>query len=116
MGLEMKDYQILKALMQHPYHTKLIALAMWCSVRHSQFLITSAYRPDKDSVHGHFRGLDLRSHWFSDPQQMVLDINTFWEYDPKRTEMKCAVIHGPPDHFHLQVCDRTIYHEEGGRP
>jgi hypothetical protein len=111
MGLELKDYKVLRSLMQHAYHPTLTALAMWCSVRHSKFMITSAFRDDKDSLHGHCRSLDLRCHWFTDVDRMMEDLNNHWEYDPKRPDMVCAAVH-KPDHIHLKVHDRTVYHEK----
>ena len=113
MGLAIKDYKVLKALMQHTYHATLTSLAMWCSVRHSKFMITSAYRNDKNSVHGYCRGLDLRSRWWKakDRTKIIEDINSHWKYDPKRPKMKCAGFHR--DHIHLKVHDRTVYHGKG---
>ena len=114
MGLAIKDYKVLRALMQHTYHPTLTALAMWCSVRHSKFMITSAFREDKGSVHGHGRGLDLRTNWWTESQitQIVKDVNDFWQYDWKRPKMKCAAYHDK-SHIHLKVHDRTVYHEQG---
>lgn len=117
MGLEIKDYKVLKALMQHTYHSKLIALAMWCSVRHSQFMITSAHRDDKDSLHYYQRALDLRCRWWNikDISKIVDDLNNHWKYDPKRPLMKCAAYHDKT-HIHLKVHDRTVCNEKGGKP
>jgi len=114
MGLEIKDYKVLRALMQHTYHPTLISLAMWCSVRHSKFMISSAYRDDMSSVHGHGRGLDLRTKWFNekDIAKLVDDINEHWEYDPNRPEKQCAAYHNK-SHIHLKVHKHTIYHNKG---
>jgi len=113
MGLLIKDYKVLKALMQHTYHPTLTALALWCSVRHSKFMITSAYRDDK-GLHGLCRALDLRTRWFNkkDIDKLVDDINDYWEYDPKRPDMKCAGYHNK-NHIHMKVHKRTEYHKEG---
>ena len=115
MGLEIKDYKVLRALMSHTYHPTLISLSMWCSVRHSKFLITSAFRDDdKNSVHGYGRGLDLRTKWWNENEinEIVGDINDHWEYDPSRPSMRCGAYHNK-NHIHLKVHKNTIYHKEG---
>ena len=116
MSLQMKDFRVLRALMDHTYHKKLTALALWCSVRHSQFMITSAYRDDKKSLHSWGRALDLRCRWWNpeDIRKIVDDINNHWEYDPKRAWMRCAGWHNK-SHIHLKVHNRTVFHEKGGK-
>ena len=129
MSLEIKDYKVLMALMDNTYHPTLTKLVAWCSVRHSKFMITSAFRKNDSGVHGtipcrgtdlrtwHFRGKGVTDEEFYKLMKMLEnDTNKFWVYDPKRPTMKCAKYKsdakkGP--HIHLKVHDRTIYHEKG---
>ena len=117
MTIQIKDWKVLKGLMLKPYHHKMIGLAEWVTVRFSEVMFTSAFRPGT-GVHGTdpCRGLDIRSWIYNDPKKVVNDINTHWIYDPKRPEKKCAVLHdvGQGNHIHLQTHDRTQYLREGG--
>ena len=139
MTIQIKDWKVLKGLMVKPYHHKMIGLAEWVTVRFSEVMFTSAFRPGT-GVHGTdpCRGLDIRSWIYNDPKKVVSDINTHWIYDPKRPEKKCAVLHAICPkcghnnsapyhekcdkcgtnikyyfHLHMQVHDRTQYLREG---
>jgi hypothetical protein len=59
--------------------------------------------------------MDMRSTVFESPEKIVEDINNYWEYDPARPTKHCALLHdaGSGVHIHLQVSDRTVYHENG---
>lgn len=89
-------------------------------------VVTSVYRPlDTDSVHGHWRGVDLRIYhpdrWPEDPGATVLRecekgwmpstalelkqwLETWLKYDEEESH-EVAVIHGEGSakHFHLQL-------------
>jgi len=110
--IQVKNLKVLESLMMHPAHPKLIELIQWCCIRHSQTVITGGYEwRGYSSVHSTipFRGLDIRSRVFNDPQGVVDDINRHWTYDPKRSSKKCAIYHdmGRGPHIHLQVHQRT---------
>jgi hypothetical protein len=115
--ITVKDHKVLKGLLEVTWHKKMMALALWCAFRYSQFCITSGWREGDPGVHGTIpcRGMDMRSTVFSEPGKIVDDINSHWEYDPTRPLKHCALLHnvGSGVHIHLQVGDSTIYHENG---
>ena len=117
MSIKIRDWKTLKGFMVVPFHSKLIGMAEWVTVRYSNVVFTSAYRRGDTGVHGTIpcRGLDIRSWIYEDPQSIVDDINAHWRYDPlKRPEMMCAILHnvGQGEHIHLQVHDNTQYLRE----
>jgi len=67
-------------------------------------------------VHGTIpcRGLDTRSHVYTNPKKIVNHINKRWIYDPKRPEKKVAMLHnvGSGEHIHLQTHPNTTRVEE----
>jgi len=110
--IRVKDHKVLEGMLRHPAHPKLIELVLWFAVRYSETVFTCAYEArDYPSVHSTipFRGMDVRSRVFKDPQKVEDDINANWIYDPERPHLKCAIYHnmGRGRHIHLQVCDRT---------
>jgi len=115
-----KNYKVLRALMEVPYHPKLIALVLWFCHRNNDPVITSAYRkgrvhPKDSGIHMTIpcRAVDMRSRNLKHPEAVRDDINQHWAYDPTRPNLKCCVYHntGRGWHFHLQVHDRTEYIE-----
>lgn len=111
--IQVKDEKVLRELLIASYHPILIELLTWFTIRHGgQVVITSAYRPHDDGVHGTIpcRAVDLRSWAFDFPQTVCDYINRTWTYDPERPEMKCAIFHdvGYGKHIHLQVHPRTV--------
>lgn len=112
-SIHIKSWKVLKGMLIVRFHPKMIALAEWVTVRYSEVVFTSAYRKDDKGVHGTIpcRGLDIRSWIYDEPQKIVDDINKHWEYDFKRPEKKCAILHniGKGEHIHLQVHRRTKY-------
>ena len=76
-----------------------------------EFTITSMYRIGDTGVHGQLplRGLDLRcpnSYIGVEIEQIV---NSKYQYDPNRPNMKCCIYHdaGSGFHIHLQVHPNT---------
>ena len=119
-SIQIKSWKVLKGLLVVAFHPKMVALAVWLVSRLMEVIFTSGYRPkkiyDKDSGIASTkpcRHLDIRSYIYKDPQGVVDDVNKHWIYDPKRPELKCAVLHdvGQGNHIHLQVHDRTEYKE-----
>ena len=116
-----KDMKVLRAMFTVAWHPYLIALLMWLKVRYhkTSVVITDAYRDGDKGVHGSvpLRGLDLRSTVFENPQQICDDINNEWLYDPKRPDMKVAILHdiGKGIHIHLQVHPNTIWVKNGAK-
>lgn len=117
-----KDYKVLRALMEQCYHPNLIAMAMWIAHRYSTMTVTSAWRPEKvhskdSGIHCTIpgRALDWSVQGLSNPKAIEEDINDHWEYDPTRPNMKCAILHdvGLGMHLHTQVHDLTVYHKQG---
>ncbi len=111
MAIQIKDYRVLRSLLEVPYHPTLIALILWITARYSETLFTSGYRKGDKGVHGQVpcRGTDIRSRVYDNPQAVVDDINAHWKYDPKRVNMRCALLHsvGKGLHIHLQVHPNT---------
>lgn len=67
--------------------------------------ITSAYRPNDPGVHGQMpvRGCDLRCRQVTTGNYVSDHINSKWEYDYDRPEMKVCVPHGEGFHYHLHI-------------
>ena len=110
--IHFKNLHVLSRMFEVAWHPNLINLLMWMVVRYSKMTVTSPYRPkaihDRDSgIHSTIplRAFDIRSRDFPEPIAITNDINKHWIYDPKRTEMKCAIYHntGAGFHIHLQV-------------
>jgi hypothetical protein len=74
-------------------------------------VVTSHFRQGDKGVHGTnpCRGLDIRSWVYGDPQSICEMINRAYEYDPKRPDKRCAILHnvGKGEHIHLQVHPNT---------
>jgi len=112
--ITIKDTEVLNSILTHRAHPKMVELIVWFTVRYSQTVFTCAFEArDYPSVHDEdpYRGMDVRSWVFDDPQAVVDDINNHFQYDPERPEIKTAIYHdvGRGRHIHLQVHDRTIY-------
>jgi len=75
------------------------------------FTITSLYRIDDAGVHGTLplRGADLRMRNAAVGDRIAQLINAKWQYDRRRPELTCAVLHGEGSnlHLHIQVHPRT---------
>lgn len=98
------------------WHHKLVDVIMWIESLTGEVVITSGRRyriiHDKDSgIHltDPLRALDLRHYVYNDWDHLCGVINAHWHYDPKRPDLKVAVIHdvGLGKHFHTQVHDNT---------
>jgi len=76
-----------------------------------EFTITSIYRPGDSGVHGTMpvRGIDLRMRSPEIGREVIDLINERWMYDPLRSSMKCAILHGEKSnlHIHVQVHPKT---------
>ena len=77
-----------------------------------EFIITSLYRIDDKGVHGTLplRGADLRIRNEQVGLYIEKLINSEWQYDHKRPDKKCALLHGKCFnlHLHLQTHPNTI--------
>ncbi len=98
--------------MEVPTMGVLIDITEWIYKEHDQnIVITSTFRRGDPGVHGQvpLRGIDLRSRIYSDPGRLCRLVNDRWEYDRKRPEKVCALLHGLGlnEHVHLQVHPRT---------
>jgi hypothetical protein len=122
MSIKINDSKVFAALLEVPYHKKLVAMALWYAYRYNDPTLTSAHRKQKvwegdSGIHMAIpgRALDWSIAGLSDPKKVVTDVNNHWEYDPKRPEMKCAIYHdvGQGLHIHLQVHDSTVFYEHG---
>ena len=116
--IQVKDYKVLRSLLQATYHPKMIALAIWITHRYSNTVITSGWREEKvwsgdSGIHGTFpcRALDWSTKGWDNPKAIADDINENWQYDPDRLMMKCAIVHdvGQGVHLHTQVHEKTKY-------
>ena len=115
--IEVKDHSVLTSMLIYPAHPKLAKIMEWLVKEFSHVVITCAYEDrDYPSVHSvvPFRGIDIRSHIYEDPQAVAEKLNEHWIYDPERPWKKCALYHdtGRGPHIHLQVHDRTIMKKE----
>jgi len=123
MSIKVKNHKVLMSLLAVPYHQNLIQVLVWVSIRYHDLVITSGYRDGDKGVHGlkPCRGIDIRSWIYNDPQKIVDDINSYWEYDTQRKYhiingnkklLLTAKYHdtGSGDHIHLQAHPRTKYH------
>ena len=76
-----------------------------------EFTITSLYRIGDKGVHGALplRGGDLRIRNKNIGKIVAATVNLLWQYDDKRPNLKCAIIHGQGAnlHLHLQVHPNT---------
>jgi hypothetical protein len=74
-------------------------------------VITSIYRPDDKGVHGHWRGVDVRTRNILKREAKEIEkyINYVWIYDPERPELNVALFHdsGLGEHLHLQIHNNT---------
>lgn len=112
--IRIKDHDVLETLLIHAAHPNLIKLLKWVVVRYSETVFTLGWEArDTPSVHNTvpYRGADIRSRIYNDPQAVTDDINAHWTYDHERPDMKCAIFHdaGRGRHIHLQVHKNTKY-------
>jgi hypothetical protein len=74
--------------------------------------VTSLFRPGDKGVHGTIpvRGLDWRCRDAERGRVIEEAVNSRWQYDPNRPNMKCCMFHsvGQGWHLHLQVHPRTV--------
>ena len=73
---------------------------------------TSIHRPGDSGVHGTIpvRGLDRRCRDHTRGATIQAWVNTWFEYDAKRPELKCCIFHKVPMgafHLHFQAHDNT---------
>lgn len=108
--LQISNYKVLKSLLRNEYDIKLVSLILWVSHRFDKFCMTSGFRLGP-GVHGTSpcRAIDIRSHYYDDPEDICKEINSHWIYDPERPSKPCALYHdiGYGPHIHLQVHENT---------
>ena len=106
-----KDHNVLRAILERQYSPILIQIICDMAKDHG-CVITSAYRENDEGVHGHMRGIDCRSWCYQDAKawQIMGEINNRWEYDHKRPDKKCCILHKTKNgglHLHIQVHPNT---------
>ena len=113
-SIELKNSDVLAALMLAKYHPTLIAVLRWFYKKYGVMFITEGYRValHPGDVHSTdpVRAADVRSHMFDNPYQVQDEINAEWCYDSRRPQMMVCVYHGDtPEsmHFHIQVHPNT---------
>jgi hypothetical protein len=112
MNLDFKTEAIFKNYTTHKMHPKLAEFLWWWCGEFYEAMMTSAWRPT--GIHSTGRAVDLRTWIYSNPDGMEKYANSLWEYDPKRPGKYNVVYrHGPPDHYHIQVHDRTVKNGRG---
>ena len=112
MSIEINNVDILRSILEKPYHPQLVELVCWFADTAGSIFITSVYRDDSTNVHGRLRGIDLRSWIYANPRALCKRANEVWKYDPiKRPKTRCAKVHdkGKGVHIHLQVHPKTVY-------
>lgn len=105
-----KDEQVLREVLAN-YHPILVDIVCFVYAIENDIVVTSAFRKDDPGVHGFWRGIDLRSWIYIEPEKVVNAVNSKWKYDPNRPEMVCAMFHsvkGGAKHIHLQVHPNTV--------
>lgn len=110
--IQVKNHKVLESLLAYPAHPNLIALVTWFACRYSETVLTGGFEQRAEtSVHSviPFRGMDVRSRIYEDPQGVAGDVNDHWTYHLARPWMMCAIYHdtGRGPHIHLQVHDNT---------
>jgi hypothetical protein len=120
--IRVKDTAVLRGLMEKRFQPMLVEVADYVAEKYGM-VITESYREPRHPGDVHatdpVRALDLRS-WCYETQgtakQIEADINSKWEYDPKRPgRYLVARIHkvaGGGLHFHVQVHDNTRRRDE----
>lgn len=116
MNILCKDEIVLRACLKRAWHPVLIDVYVWLVKRYEgKILVTEAYRESRNASDVHatdpIRAFDIRSINFEDPKYIAEEINRSWIYDPKRPDMKVALLHdvGLGIHFHIQVHPNTIF-------
>lgn len=115
--IQIKNHKVLESLLVQRAHSKLIALVTWFVCRYSETVLTGGFEQRAGaSVHSvvPYRGMDVRSRIYKDPQGVADDVNDHWVYDPDRPWLMCAVYHdtGRGPHIHLQAHVNTSRRRE----
>lgn len=122
MSIKINDGKVFAALLEVPYHKKMVALALWFVYRYDEPTLTSAHRKQKvwegdSGIHMTIpgRALDFGIAGLSNPVKVIEDVNNHFEYDPGRPDMHCAIYHDvrQEPHIHLQVSDSTVFYKDG---
>jgi hypothetical protein len=104
--IEIKDLDVLNV---HPILQPIVTEAM---ARYELSIITSAYRPGDEGVHGQMpvRGIDLRCWDREYGVRIETEVNARWVYDPDRPAMKVCTAHdtGSGYHLHFQCHRNTV--------
>ena len=90
-------------------------IEIWDEVDHisGPGVITSAYRPGDEGVHGQItvRGIDRRCRDAAIGNAIKQYVNGRWEYDPDRSHLECCIFHKCDRygwHLHFQVHPNTV--------
>lgn len=111
--IQIKNFQVFKSIVRYPPHWNLVRLFEWVIENFDPIIVTCGYEYRAEaSVHSvvPYRGLDIRSKVFENPQMVADRVNDIWVYDPLRPQYHCAKYHdsGRGEHIHLQAHDRTM--------
>jgi len=108
--IEIKDLEVLNL------YPKLIPIVKDVMEFSGLNMITSAYRPGDEGVHGQMpvRGIDLRCFDRQTAKIVEENTNEKWVYDPDRPSMQVCIAHdtGQGFHLHLQCHRNTIAWKE----
>ena len=111
-----KDHDILIGLMERRFSPLLIKIIADVAREHG-LVMTESYREKRhmNDLHGTqpVRAIDLRSWCYPDKKAYEIrhEINRRWQYDPRRPDKQCAIIHKVGNgglHFHIQVHPNTM--------
>lgn len=114
-----KDKSVLRGLMEKKFHPTLIEIANYIAKKYGM-VITESYREPRHPGDVHstdpVRAIDLRSWCYETKgtsEKILDDVNSRWEYDPKRPgKYKVMIIHevdGGAIHAHVQVHPNTRF-------
>lgn len=113
--ITIKDIKVFRGLMERTFHPLLIDIVLSVADKFG-VVITESYREPRHSGDVHstkpVRAIDIREWCYSDiiVKRIESYINSKWEYDFSRAEMKVALLHktkGGAYHFHIQVHPNT---------
>ena len=109
-----KNPEIMRTIFERRGEPILINIQEYLARKYG-IVITEWYREKlhMNDLHGCIpvRAMDLRFRCYPEPfaYNIMQDINNTWEYDYKRPEKLCGIIHnaGNGIHFHVQVSPNT---------
>lgn len=115
--IEYKNIGVWRRGTKVPWHPMLVIICLWVLKELGRLILTSTFRlkkiyPGDSGMHMTvpLRAVDFRVYIYNSSYEYIENlINSAWEYDPLRPDLKVCVIHdtGQGIHAHLQVHQNT---------